>query len=378
MALIKVTISELESVQGQVSKLSNKAGSCGNAVARVKSNLDMKVKQKNNIDDLLNKSSRQLKQQSELLHSYANVLNNVVDDFLKADKNVTDDILPIISAVERITKIPNKSDYLQEQLAQKIDDIGSLFNAAVTKTTDFFSDVIDKGKDFLDDAYGNVVKTTKECVSWVKDSYSNKGIVYDTLQYGKAALKVGKGVVKIVGAVGTIFGTAGGSIPLATLAIISAGNDIINGFNDAAYIYTDQYDMVGESNYLKEKVVEGGSQLGEMLGNKEAGEFAGEFIYTGVDVVSFLDGADEMLKSFGKVNTVVTGSTGYSSVWGKTEFDDVLDNEIKFGFDADYFIRKGLNVAPSSTGNIIYEGISSAYSTLKDAWDLGTKISNLS
>ena len=56
----------------------------------------------------------------------------------------------------------------------------------------------------------------------------------------------------------------------------------------------------------------------------------------------------------------------------------MLDNEIKFDFEADYFIRKGLNIAPSSTGNIIYEGISSAYSTLKSAWDLGTKISNLS
>ena len=53
-----------------------------------------------------------------------------------------------------------------------------------------------------------------------------------------------------------------------------------------------------------------------MLGNRDAGEKFGELAYTGLDLVSFLDGADKMLKSFGKINTDLTGKTGYSFVWG--------------------------------------------------------------
>ena len=127
MSLIKVTVSELESAQGQLSKLSNKVESCGNTVTRVKNNLDMKVKQKSDIDGLLDKSSRQLRQQADKLQSYVKVLSVVIDDFIKADRTDNNMDLPLISAIERITKIPGMytPDFSKNHFLDKIEDITS-------------------------------------------------------------------------------------------------------------------------------------------------------------------------------------------------------------------------------------------------------------
>lgn len=54
--------------------------------------------------------------------------------------------------------------------------------------------------------------------------------------------------------------------------IITAGNDIINGASDIVYASNEQYDMVGKTNFLKDKLVENGGIIGEQLGNKELGE----------------------------------------------------------------------------------------------------------
>jgi hypothetical protein len=223
--------------------------------------------------------------------------------------------------------------------------------------------------------YGKaVIKKGTEVVSSLVDNYKNHGWVYDVVQYGKCAVKVGKGIGKIYGAVHTLVGAyaaaiaSGGTLlpaaiaatPLALVEIISGGNDILNAANDAVYVYTDQYDKVGTTNYLKDLLVKKGGELGEMLGNKEAGELFGKITYTGVDLVSLLNSADKMLKSFGKLNTDIYGTTGYSFVWGKTSFDDVADNKIGWT-SVSGLVRHGLRVCPDSTGNFAYEAIENTY-----------------
>lgn len=219
-----------------------------------------------------------------------------------------------------------------------------------------------------------VVTKTKDAISKAKKSYEEKGWAYDLVQYGKCALKVGKAAVKIAGSVSAI--ASGVGIPIAICGIISAGNDIVNACTDAKYTYTDQHDKVGTTNFLKDYLVDNAGYIGEKLGYRETGECVGELVYTGLDVVSFLNGADKMLKSLGKVNTVVTGTTGYSKAWGWTKYDDIFDTKLKFDFKADYFVRKLLNVDPTSNLNIIYEGIKNINSSLKSAWNLGNTFSN--
>lgn len=227
-------------------------------------------------------------------------------------------------------------------------------------------------------------KTIGTAIDNIKASYENHGFVYDAVQYGKCALRVAKGAIKIVGAVGAF--ATGVGVPIAIAGIISAGNDMINAATDAAYVATDQYDMVGTTNLLKDTLVKGYGDLGEMLGNREAGETFGKLTYTGLDVVSFLDGADKMLKAYGKVNTDIYGSTGYSFVWGKTSWDDQFDNKIKWTgiiddkFDLTNFsgiIRNGLGVHPDSTGNFIYEAIEKTYKVYKKGSSLAGKLAEI-
>lgn len=226
-------------------------------------------------------------------------------------------------------------------------------------------------------AYGvnAVISGAKQLVSNVKKSYDEHGWAYDVWEYGKCVLKGAKAVTKIVG--GAVSIATGAGIPIGILSIISGVNDVCNVAADWTYLSMDAYDLVGTTNTLKDKLTENGGIIGEYLGNKELGELFGKLTYTGIDVVTFLDSTDKMLKSLGKVNTVVTNTTGYSQVWGKTTFEDVLENKLKFSLEPDYFIRKILQVDPASDGNIVYEAAKSVYKTITKAVGLGTKLSSI-
>ena len=229
-------------------------------------------------------------------------------------------------------------------------------------------------KDTAQKAWNGLVELYNDLV----ENYNNHGLVYDLVQYGKVAWKVAEGIVKIIGAVGAF--STGVGIPIAILSIISAGNDIINAANDAAYIFTDQYDKVGATNLLKDTLVDGYGELGKLLGNEEAGEFAGELVYIGIDIVSFLNGADKMLKSFGKLNTDIYGNTKYSFVWGETSFDDLFDNEFdglsKLSLEK---IIKGdiLKIHPDSTFSFVVDTIEESYKTYSKGSSVAEKIINL-
>ena len=233
---------------------------------------------------------------------------------------------------------------------------------------------------FDPNAFGASIKTgANKAVGWAKGviddakkNYADHGWVYDAVEYGKCVLKAGKGIVKIVGAVTAVSALAATGVgiplailssPLAILEVISAGNDIHNAMMDATYVYTDQYDEVGTHNYLKDLLEERGTELGDIIGNRELGQKIGEWTYNGIDIVSMLDGADKMLKNFGMLNTEVTDTAGYSKIWGKTSFSDVLDKEFKW-YKLDDVIRSKFMYA-GSAGNITAETIKSVISTYK-------------
>lgn len=210
--------------------------------------------------------------------------------------------------------------------------------------------------------YGKaVVRKGEEIVSAVKDSYKNHGWAYDVTEYGKAALKAGKAVVKIVGGVAMCATVAG--IPVGLCTIISAGDNFSGSICDAAAVATDNYDKVGTFHPIKDFVKERGALAGEMLGNRELGEKIGEFAYNGLDLVSLLTSGEEMLKSFGKINTDLTNTTGYSVLWGKTSFEDVMNN--KFGWSPTDIAKRLLGVDPNSTGNFITEAAENVVSLYK-------------
>ena len=183
------------------------------------------------------------------------------------------------------------------------------------------------------------------------------------MEYGKGAVKIGKSIVKIAGAVAACSTVAG--IPVALCIITSAGNDIASASADIVHVARDEYDEVGKTNYLKDLLKKNGGELGEMLGNKKAGEKFGELAYTGLDMVSLLKGTEKMLKSFGKLNTDLTGKTGYSFVWGQTSFEDVIGNEFKW-YKPDEWLRSKFMDA-DSTANFVIEAAKNVKSFYKQS-----------
>lgn len=221
-----------------------------------------------------------------------------------------------------------------------------------------------------------IVKKGKKTVAKIKKSYDEKGFVYKALQYGKSAVKVGVGVVKIAGAVGLVAASGGTALPVAACLTLSACNDVYNGMMDATYTYTGDYNKVGNTNALKDFLVKKGGETGEILfGNKKLGEKMGSWTYTGLDIVSFLNGVDKLGKSFGKFQTAATGTAGTSKVWGEIHMDDVIENKYCI-FSKDGIIKSALHIDPTSVGNFGYDVVTGMIKSVKSARTLGNTIAN--
>ena len=219
-----------------------------------------------------------------------------------------------------------------------------------------------------------IIKKGKKTVSKIKKSYDEKGFVYKALQYGKAAVKVGEGVVKIAGAVALVAGSGGAALPVATCLALSACNDVYNAMMDATYTYTGDFNKIGNTNLLKEFLVKQGRETGEALfGDKKLGETMGNWVYTGLDIVSFLNGVDQLGKSFGKFQTAITGTAGTSKVWGEIHMKDVIENTHKL-YKKDGIIKTVLRIDPTSVGNFGYDVVTGAMKAIQSAGKLGSKM----
>ena len=222
-----------------------------------------------------------------------------------------------------------------------------------------------------------IVKKGKKTVAKIKKSYDEKGFVYKALQYGKSAVKVGAGVVKIAGAVALVAGSGGAALPVAACITLSACNDIYNGMMDATYTYTGDYNKIGNTNALKDFLVKQGGETGEILfGDEKLGEKMGSWAYTGLDVVSFLNGVDKLGKSFGKLQTITSGTAETSKVWGEIHMDDVIDNDLKY-LSKDGIIKTVLNIDPNSVANFGYDVVTGTIKSIKSAGKLGNTIADL-
>ena len=209
------------------------------------------------------------------------------------------------------------------------------------------------------------------------ENVSFVGFVDAQLQVFRTAVKVGEGVVKIAGAVALVAGSGGAALPVATCLALSAGNDVYNAMMDATYTYTGDFNKIGNTNLLKEFLVKQGRETGEALfGDKKLGETMGNWVYTGLDIVSFLNGVDQLGKSFGKFQTAITGTAGTSKVWGEIHMKDVIENTHKL-YKKDGIIKTVLRIDPTSVGNFGYDVVTGAMKAIQSAGKLGSTIADL-
>lgn len=361
---IKIESAVVQQAQARLRQQSGAMRAVAVNVSSVLNGLDMQIAATQQIRQSLEALSRRCTTEQTQLEAMTQMLLAASDRFTQTDQKLGHRARGLGEAADAIgaglaaTTLPAVA--LRGIDRQKCaDELGKTFGlrtsetlcdgvtqVTVSKKKGWFSKLKDDISDF-----GSTVKTSvSNVVSAAKKSYQNHGTMYDVVEYGKAALKIGKGVVKIAGAVAACTTVAG--IPLMLCSITSAVNDFANAGTDIINVAFDQYDEVGKTNCLKDLLKKNGGELGGMLGNRDAGEKFGELAYTGLDLVSFLDGADKMLKSFGKINTDLTGKTGYSFVWGKTSFDDVIGNEFKW-YKPDEWLRSKFMDADSTTNFVI-------------------------
>ena len=344
----------------------------GSNISSVMSGLDMQIAAteqiRQSLDSLWRKSSAELTMLESMSHMLADAGNRFTETDQKLGRrakglnNSFDSVMKVgaIAAAVALKGIDQNLKVSELNQAFGLAASSALHNAVGTTSKKNRSDTL------LDGIIGfgrAAIAKGKKLVSAAKKNYENHGAVYDVVQYGKAAVKIGKGLVKIAGAVAACSTVAG--IPVALCIITSAGNDIASASADIVHVARDEYDELGKTNYLKDLLKKNGGELGEMLGNKKAGEKFGELAYTGLDMVSLLKGTEKMLKSFGKLNTDLTGKTGYSFVWGKTSFDDVIGNEFKW-YKPDEWLRSKFMDA-DSTANFVIEAAKNVKSFYKQS-----------
>lgn len=207
-------------------------------------------------------------------------------------------------------------------------------------------------------------------------SSEEHGTLYKAKVWGKSAWKCTKGLVKCVKAVGECATVVG--LPMAAITGFSAADDFSSAISDVIYMQYGVYDMVGQTHAVEDWFLERGKRFGEALwGDEEAGETIGRTLYMGVEAVDLLDDTDKMLKSFGSLNTAVTGTTGNSFVWGKTEFDDIINNKYGLSVDPDVLFRRLVKLDPSSDFNILWDAGKAEYKALKSAKEFGEKLASM-
>ena len=351
MSMVKINVSEVMNSGTHIVKAKRNVSSAKQSVSAIKNSVDNRILSRNEIGNefantiyKLNSIERSIDRIKSFVESSANEYNKTEQKLKRLSNSVLN------AQLNTRKRTANEKRMMAQFRAAKNRGRINIqkFTGSIT------SACLGSSK--------AVVTKAKHILSKIKKIYEEKGKAY---QYGKAVLSIGKAVIKIAASVAAI--SSGVGAPIAIVAIISAANEIINASNNIAYIYMEDYDEIEKHNYLKDYLVTSGEYIGtEVLKNEALGRNFGQAVYSGVEIVDFLDSADKMLKSFGKMNTVVTDTAKCSFVWGESDWDDVLNNKIKFKPNVDYFARKLLRVNPSSPGNIIFETAKNAYTAKKE------------
>lgn len=217
---------------------------------------------------------------------------------------------------------------------------------------------IQKAKDFIKEAYDTVktgvaktVDNIKDTVASFVDDYNNHGWTYKIWETTKSVVGIVGAVGGIVAATVAAVGSGGASVPLSLLTIINSGNKFINEVTDIANIWTGNYDQVNNVNILKDKLVEGGGQIGDWLGNKEIGEKVGETLYYAENIVSGL-GTLEKLCNGMTWEQFKKGMEGTWDIFVHSDIKEVAKDAKLLSFEVPEFAKSFLNYDGSLFSNV--------------------------
>lgn len=153
-------------------------------------------------------------------------------------------------------------------------------------------------------------------VNFYVEDYKNNGLTYKIVKSVDAIGDAVPAVLSCAATWGATILSGGAGLPIALLSTIYTVNEGVSCLVDLTNIWvTEDYDEVGEYNLLRDTLVENAGELGEMLGNKEAGEIVGEIVYDVGDIV-------DTVADVGKLTGVKTKKT-LAGLDGKITQSDV-------------------------------------------------------
>lgn len=382
MAIIKVNKGSVGNIKSQIKRMESEIDTSVKKVNSAMNGLDFEVSARERIQARLREIQNSLRKQETLAGRYQDAFVRISDRFIETDESFGNQprlIRKVMPPIRMLGPGANAHDFIFNNKMWKYAGLAGLFvvsPAAAVTAVDI--NWMKKNKDKIKKVYGNVVNAGKNCVSWIKKNYEERGITYTVTQYAKAIGKVTAGAAMIAAAVGT-----GGA--LAGLTGAYGIDSMINGLVDIGKI---SYNVsngktaeIEETQALKSltKFVTGGvgGAVGDALGNAELGEKIGEKVgsvaYDGGKIVtaiySISTGWDKiqqatdfnLSKMAGETKTAVKD---YYDLFTKVEFNSLrpsaLINDIKYqttliGYDIPNIVNamNNFSLIGSLSGDII-------------------------
>lgn len=195
----------------------------------------------------------------------------------------------VYSQISRLAAIADKTNALAHYAVSVPKEMKSIDSSFWPKSfnesyQDVKSGIIGWGKSTVG-FWSELFRTATGTADETNIYFAPHGIVYKTFQVGKAicgSILAIKSIVAIARAAVVTVGTGGAGAPLLVLAAIYAGNTLGSNISDYINLYYGNYDEVGKSNWLKNKLNEG---YGMLLG-EETGKAVGTAIYDGGSLLS--------------------------------------------------------------------------------------------
>lgn len=230
----------------------------------------------------------------------------------------------------KVVKIgKNKSTSTQKE-GSWWDNLKNDFKNLVIKKAEDIKSCTKKVVDWVVDKGQRIGDGFKNTWNRLKEIYNSHGLLYNFVEYTKAGVKVIGGAAMVTAGIVSLFFTGGMSTPLAVTTVIYGLNKITNGVTDGINVGRDNYDKVGNVNFLKDSLAGLGGYVGEKLGNEKAGEAIGKGLYYAGDLyislgnlsnavsktkqVEKVKGTDAWNGLIGAANTPITKDMLYSDI----------------------------------------------------------------
>ena len=305
MPYIKVDPNALIGMAETLQSVSRKVGRIESSFYSTASRLDWDVKSASDIRGRINRIDGELEDQAQMLSKMQTFISNAKSKY----ESVQDE--PSGGSRNRAHGGSTRSFGAITEKSW-FDSVGESFRSA-----------IDGLKNGICAGANAISKNLSDCKAYWVNNWNNKGWLYKTVKATGAVVSIVGSVAIAVSSIGAAIASGGALAPVAVACLLTLynGNSVANSVADLYNIFGGDINQVGQTNFLKSGSKWLVGKAGELVGNKEAGEKAGEIVYTVGSVASTilslkgLIGKVKQTNSLELGNSVKSATSAIKSAW---------------------------------------------------------------